>query len=91
MGHEIVLFQIVSRSEIEFPFRGDVELTDLETRRVVPLNAAGARERYKDAVAAFLEQTRARATAEGFDYSLVVTDTPPDRVLRNFLLRRTSG
>jgi hypothetical protein len=29
-----------------------------------------------------------RAGAEGFQYSLVVTDTPPDRALRNFLLAR---
>ncbi len=90
MGHEIVLFQIVSRSEIDFPFRGDVELTDLETRRAVPVNAGLVRGRYKEAIAAFLERTRGGATAEGFDYSLVVTDTAPDRALRNFLLRRTS-
>ena len=91
MGHEVVLFQILSREELEFPYRRDVELTDLETGRSLPLSAALARAAYKDAIAAFLERCRARAASEGFQYLLVVTDTPPERALRNFLVRRTSA
>lgn len=92
MGHEIVLFQILSREELELPFRHDLELTDLETGRTLPLNASLGRSAYKDAVTAFLERWRSRAAAEGFQYSLIVTDTPPEHALRNFLLRRlTSG
>jgi len=52
------------------------------------VNAASARREYKDGVAAFLERWRSRAGAEGFQYSLIVTDTPPDRALRAFLLAR---
>jgi len=88
MGHEVVLFQIMSRDELDFPYRRDLEFTDLETGRRVAINAGLARREYKDAVAAFLERWRMRAGAEGFQYSLVVTDTPPDRALRNFLLAR---
>ncbi|MBZ5557276.1 MAG: DUF58 domain-containing protein [Acidobacteriia bacterium] len=88
MGHEVVLFQILSRDELEFPYRNDFEFTDLETGRSVAVNAAVARREYKDEVAAFLERWRSRAGAEGFQYSLIVTDTPPDRALRNFLLAR---
>jgi hypothetical protein len=39
-------------------------------------------------MAAFLERWHSRAGAEGFQYSLIVTDTPPERALRNFLLAR---
>lgn len=92
MGHEIVLFQIMSREELDFPFHRDLELTDLETGRTLPINARLARPSYKDAVTAFVERWRSRAAAEGFQYSLIVTDTPPELALRNFLLRRlTSG
>jgi uncharacterized protein (DUF58 family) len=91
MGHEIVVFQIMSREELDFPYGRDVEIVDLETGHAVPLNAALARQRYKDDVATFLEACRSRAAANGFQYSLVVTDVPPERVLRNFLLRRTPG
>jgi uncharacterized protein (DUF58 family) len=88
MGHEVVMFQVLTRDEIELPYRRDVELTDLETGRRLAINAGLARREYTDAVAAFLERWRNRAAAEGFHYSLVVTDVPPQRALRNFLLAR---
>src|SRR5476651_1725801 len=88
MGHEVVLFQILSRDEIELPYRRDLDFTDLESGRSLAINVSLARREYKDAVAAFLERWRSRAGAEGFQYSLIVTDTPPDRALRNFLLAR---
>jgi len=65
-----------------------VELTDLETGRRLAIDAGVARRSYTDAVAAFLERWRRRAAAEGFQYSLVVTDVPPQRALRNMLLAR---
>ena len=88
MGHEVVVFQIMSRDELEFPYRQDLEFTDLETGRRLAINGGLARRDYKDAVAAFLGRSRMRAGAEGFQYSLIVTDTPPDRALRHFLLAR---
>ena len=88
MGHEVVLLQILSRDEIELPYRRDLEFTDLETGRSLAIDARLARRDYTDAIAAFLELWRSRAGAEGFQYSLIVTDTPPDRALRNLLLAR---
>jgi uncharacterized protein (DUF58 family) len=89
-GHEVVLFQILSREEIELPYRRDLAFTDLETGRTLAVNAALARRDYKDAVAAFLERWHSRAGSQGFHYSLIVTDTPPALALRNFLLARVT-
>jgi hypothetical protein len=88
MGHEVVIFQVMSREEIEFGYRRDVEFVDLETGASLAVDAAEARRSYTDAVTAFLEAWRRRAGAEGFQYSLMVTDVPPDRALRNFLVAR---
>jgi uncharacterized protein (DUF58 family) len=88
MGHEVVLFQVISRDEIEFGYRRDVEFVDLETGESLAVDAAAARRDYTDAVTAFLESWRRRAGAEGFQYSLMVTDVPADRALRNFLAAR---
>ena len=90
MGHEVVLFQIVSRDEIELPYRRDLEFADLESGRTLAINAGLARREYQDAIGAFLERWHSRAGAEGFQYSLIVTDTPPARALRNFLLSRVT-
>jgi len=88
MGHEVVLFQVMSRDEIEFSYKKDVEFVDLETGRSLAVDAAQARREYTDGVTAFLESWRRRAVAEGFQYSLLITDVPPDHALRNFLIAR---
>jgi uncharacterized protein (DUF58 family) len=88
LGHEVMVLQILSRDEIELPYRRDLEFTDLETGEHLAINAGLARRDYKDGVSAFLERWHGRAGAEGFQYSLIVTDTPPARALRNILLAR---
>jgi uncharacterized protein (DUF58 family) len=90
-GHEVVLFQVMGREEIEFPYRRDVEFVDLESGRAVAVDAVQARREYTDAVASFLERWRRRAGSEGFQYALMITDTPLDRALRHFLLARRYG
>ena len=64
MGHEVVLFQILSREEIELPYRRDLEFADLESGRTLAIDAGLARRGYRDAVAAFLERWHSRAGAE---------------------------
>ena len=78
MGHEVVLFQILSRDEIELPLPRAISSSPIwrpaaRWRSTPSLDAAG----YTDAMAAFLERWHSRAGAEGFQYSLIVTDTPP--------------
>ena len=89
MGHDVAVFQIVSRAELEFPYTRDLEFADVETGRTLVIDADTARRDYTDVVSAFVERCRKRATAEGIQYSLVVTDTPPERTLRSFLLARS--
>lgn len=88
MGHDVVQLQVLTRDEIALPYGRDVELADLESGARVPVNPALARRDYRDAIAEFLERTRSRALAEGRQHTLVVTDTPPERALRSFLLAR---
>src|SRR6185503_14257338 len=40
IGHEVVIFHVLSRDEVELPFRDDVELEDPETGRLVLSNGA---------------------------------------------------
>src|SRR4051812_48100660 len=49
MGHEVVLFQILSRDEIDLPYRRDLEFADLESGRTLAINAGLARRGDKDA------------------------------------------
>ena len=91
IGHEVAVFHVLTRDEIEFPFRGDVELEDLETGRTVlaspgsvgPAVSAGRRRSSSSAGA------RA-APRYGIDYTRAITDMPLDATLRGYLLKRRS-
>lgn len=87
-GHEVIIFQVISREEIDFGYQRDVEFVDLETGRSLAVDAKAARREYLDGMTAFLERCRLRAGAEGFQYSLMMTDTPHEHSLRSFLLAR---
>ncbi len=91
IGHDVMVLQVVTRAELEFPYRDDVDFRDLESSRSVLTNAREIRTAYKDAFAAFVERWRTQTRAEGLDYTLLVTDTPLDEALRGILLRRTAA
>jgi uncharacterized protein (DUF58 family) len=87
MGHEVAVFHVLTRDEIEFPFGQEVELEDLESgRRVLTGSAAAAG--YRHAFAEFLERWHARCARHRIDYTRIVTDQPLDAALRSYLLRR---
>ena len=86
-GHEVILFHVLTRDEVELPFRGDVEIEDAETGATVLTNGSA----YLAQMSEFLERWRSRSTAYGLDYVRVFTDTPLDAALRGYLRRRTLG
>ena len=87
MGHEVAVFHVLTRDELEFPFGEEVELEDLESgRRVLTGSAAGTD--YRHAFAEFLERWHARCARDRIDYTRIVTDQPLDAALRSYLLRR---
>jgi uncharacterized protein (DUF58 family) len=91
IGHEVIVFHVLSRDEVELPFRDDVEVEDAETGELVLSNGATAGSGYREAISAFLERWRTRSATYGMDYVRVFTDTPLDGALRGYLRRRTAG
>ena len=91
MGHEVAVFQVLTRDELEFPFEGQVEMEDLETGRRVLTNAGAIRESYARRMHDFLEGWRTRCAGFGIDYTRVTTDQPLDTALRTYLLKRAAG
>ena len=91
IGHEVIVFHVLTRDEVELPFRDDVEVEDPETGRIVLSNGAAAATAYRGEISAFLERWRSRSATYGIDYVRVLTDTPLDTALRAYLRRRTAG
>jgi uncharacterized protein (DUF58 family) len=87
IGHEVAVFHVLTRDELEFPFDRDVELEDLESGQRILAGGATAAE-YRRSVAEFVERWRARCAANRIDYTRIMTDEPLDAALRGYLLRR---
>jgi hypothetical protein len=88
MAHEVALFHVVTRAEIDFPYSRERRFEDLESGEARIVDPATVARAYREGFAAFLERWRTRARAEGIDYTLVATDAPPAEALRGYLLRR---
>ena len=84
-GHELILFHLVGRDEIDFPFRGSVRFEDWETGEAVETDADAARAAWVEG-----QERRVRAWKDGgrCDYARFRLDEGLDRVLRAYLLRR---
>jgi len=88
-GHDVAMLQILAPSEVELPVSGQVELLDAESdeRQLVDASAIGAQ--YALAIREFLERCRTHALRDGIDYARIMTDSPPQVALRDYLLRRS--
>jgi hypothetical protein len=82
------MLQVLSGRELAFPFSGDVEFEDAEHGARKLVDARSASREYQSSLAAFIDRTRRDAQQDGIEYALASTDSPPERMLREYLLRR---
>jgi uncharacterized protein (DUF58 family) len=87
-GHEVLIFQVLDRDEIEFPFTQAGLFEDVETgsRRLVSPTAA--RQRYLTRFNAFMDAYRELFRSLEMSRCLVRTDENPWRALALFLTAR---
>lgn len=91
IGHDVSVFHVLSRDEIDFPFSGDVTLADLETGQTVLSNARTTGAAYRARFADFIERWRSRCASQGIEYTRVLTDVPPNEALRGYLMKRAAA
>ena len=88
-GHnDAVVFHVLHRDEVDFPFAGNVRFDDLEGGPPRDLDARLLRARYLDRLRAFLDATAAACARANADLVRVVTDEEVSVALRAFLARR---
>jgi uncharacterized protein (DUF58 family) len=87
-GHDVGMLQIIAEEERALPYRGDVELEDLESGERRLVRASAIADEYARALNDFLTRVREGAHRDGIDYALMPTSEPPEHALRAFLLPR---
>ncbi len=87
--HEVIVFQVFDKAEIDFPFTDTVAFTDLETNERIQVDPAYVRDAYKAEIEQFIESYRRGCAESNIDYVMTDTTTPYDFMLSRYLAKRT--
>ncbi len=86
--HEIVLYHVLDRDEINFPFDDTTIFRDLEDRSEITTDAFTLRDEYLKRVRTLLNTFKSALRKSGIDYLIADTSTPLEANLRSFFTRR---
>ena len=87
--NEVIVFHVLDKNELEFPFQRLTVFEDIEDTAVRVLSDPRAiRAAYLQHMEAFLAEYRRACRREAIDYSLFQTTTPLDVALTRYLARR---
>jgi len=87
-GHEIIVFHVLDRDEIELPFNDLVMFRDIEGSEELLAEPWAFRKTYQDAMQQFLDEARGACGDRGIDYLLLRTDQPLADALSHYLHAR---
>jgi uncharacterized protein (DUF58 family) len=87
-GHEVIIFQILDRDELEFPFQDPKIFEDLESGARRAINPQAAREKYLSRFNAFMAAYEELFRSLEMAHCLVRTDQNPWHALAMFLAER---
>ena len=88
LRHEIILFHLMGRNELNFDFKSFHAVEDLETGDVVAINAQVDLKAYQQKLTSFIEDKKAFALNKNIFYRLTCLDEPVDKALRDFINQR---
>lgn len=87
-GHDIMIFQVLDRAELEPDFDESVLLEDVESGQQVEVSPDYLRTTYRQRMQDHLARVKEVVAASGADHVLMVTDESLDRALRGYLMFR---
>ena len=87
-GHDVIVFHLLDRNELEFNFREAVLLEDLETEEQMHVLPELLGDGYRKALAEHLRRMQEGLASQRIDYEVLLTDQPLDHALYTFLGRR---
>ncbi|RYE26816.1 MAG: DUF58 domain-containing protein [Sphingobacteriaceae bacterium] len=88
LKHEIIVFQLIGKNELELDFAGYANLEDLETGQTIQVNATQAKKTYQQKLNERLAYIKTQLLDRHIFYRLISMDQPLDLALRDFLNQR---
>jgi len=87
--HEAIVFHVLDRAEIDFPFQETASFVDMETGARIQVDPAYVRDDYKARIAAFVERYRRICADCQIDFVPTDTSVPYDFMLSRYLEKRS--
>ena len=86
--HEVIVFHILDRQEVEFNFHGNVLFKDLESQEKIKTQPFLIKEQYRQRMQSFLKTYQLETSKNNIEYQLILTDEPLTVALTKFLSKR---
>ena len=86
--HEVVLFHVLDRDEITFPFEDTTMFHDLEDESEIVTDAYSLRSEYLKRMRKLMGTFKSALRKSGIDYLVADTSMPLENCLRSFFTRR---
>lgn len=83
--HDLAVFQLLDRQEIDFKFDRPIRFLDMESTLNIVTEPEIVREQYLKSLNAFLDRLKTGCHEFKADYRLVTSDQNPEKVLSDFL------
>jgi len=87
-GTDVIVFHILDKDEIEFPFERATRFEDLETDEEVIAVPGAVRDHYVREMKSLIERYRRDLGGAGIDYQLLDTNRPLELALMSYLSTR---
>jgi uncharacterized protein (DUF58 family) len=88
-GCDVIVFHVLDRDELEFPFERATRFEDLETADEVMAVPGLVRAHYLEAIGGLIDRYRRELGAAGIDYTLLPTSQPLEMALLSYLSTRS--
>ncbi len=86
--HEVIVFHVFDKAEIDFPFREVTSFYDLETNERLQIDPVYVRDAYREQIEAFIETYRRACAETRIDYVMTDTSVPYDFMLSRYVAKR---
>jgi len=86
--HEVIVFHVFDKAEIDFPFREVTSFYDLETNERLQIDPVYVRDAYVEQIEAFIEAYRRACAETRIDYVMTDTSVPYDFMLSRYIAKR---
>ena len=86
--HEVIVFHVFDKAEVEFPFKDVISFHDLETDERLQIDPIFVRDVYVEQIEQFIEGYRRQCAETQIDYVMTDTSVPYDFMLTKYIAKR---